>query len=126
MRLRRIVDVLLSVLTVLFAERRGTRVIVARVRLGRSCSRNRIVESLELHRARIRCHGQLRENHRDDAEQADKFSSEASHDDRLDLNVDKTLHRHNSLAAAGWFDLSQFGKQMRERETPALAGIVAA
>ena len=92
MRLRRIVDVLLFVLTVLFAERRGTRVVVARVRLGRSCSRHSIFESLELHRARIRCHGQLRENHRDDAEQADEFASKAIHDDGLDLNVDKTLH----------------------------------
>ena len=98
MRLRRIVDVLLSVLTVLFAERRGTRVVVARVRLGRSCSYscNRIVESLELHRARIRRHGQLREDHGDNAEQADDFASETSHDDDFDMDIEKTLQRHDS------------------------------
>ena len=80
----------------LLAEGRGGGVAFACIRRGRTHLRNSIVKPLELHRARISGHGHLREDHGDNAEQADEFAGEMNHNDHWDLDVTETFQRHNS------------------------------
>lgn len=79
-RLWRIANALLSVLAVLLAKRRRSRVALARVGRRHPGGAGNFVSPDELHWAGIRRHRKLRENHSDDAEQADQFAGEAVHD----------------------------------------------